>query len=307
MESLRATRPAAAVRAHLLFALLLVPGAARGQSPAPAPYSLPWNLRPVTAATVVRFDETLATFEDTVTGISGSTWVTSVIASRRLTPHLAPLVRITWVVNDPPGTLPSGNAFSNPLLGATWAQTKGAWRGSGFLAATIPVGQGGGASPDAGAAAAVSRGIPARSGMDNALFAVNFATVVAGAGLARVDRRMTAQAEATVLRLTRVRGPATEDAARTNLTVGLHLGHFIGPRVSVGGELRYQRWLTDAAPVRNDPSARQTATVGLGARFHLRLGEQRWLRPGLSYSRALDDPLKRQSYDMVQLDLPVAF
>ena len=59
--------------------------------------------------------------------------------------------------------------------------------------------------------------------------------------------------------------------------------------------------------MRNDPSARQQATLGLGPRLHFKLGETRWLRPGLSYTRALDDPMKGKGYDILQLDVPFAY
>jgi len=68
-----------------------------------------------------------------------------------------------------------------------------------------------------------------------------------------------------------------------------------------------QRWLTDAAPVRSDPAAREQLTFGIGPRLHFKLAGGRWLRPGLSYSRALDDPMRRKGYDIVQLDVPFAF
>jgi hypothetical protein len=47
--------------------------------------------------------------------------------------------------------------------------------------------------------------------------------------------------------------------------------------------------------------------MGLGPRFHFKLGEKRWLRPGLSYTRAFDDPMKRSGYDILQVDVPLAF
>ena len=149
--------------------------------------------------------------------------------------------------------------------------------------------------------------IPARSAMDNALFAVNYWTVIGGLGLARITSGITLQAEATVLQLTRARGPATQDGSRTNLTAGLHAGHFFSPRVSVGAELRLQRWMTNAAPVRNDGAAREQLTFGIGPRFHFKVAGKHWLRPGVSYTRALDDPMARKAYAIVQLDVPFAF
>ena len=200
------------------------------------------------------------------------------------------------------------NAVSNRLLGVNYLHPLGGgWRWTGFFASTIPIGSGGGETPDSAKADAQSAAIPARSAMDNSLFAVNYWVVIGGLGLARITQGLTLQAEVTVFQLTRVRGPETQDKSRTNLTAGLHAGHFFSPKVSLGAEVRIQRWLTNAAPVRSDPTARQQVTLGLGPRFHFKLGEKRWLRPGLSYTRAFDDPMKRSGYDVLQVDVPLAF
>jgi hypothetical protein len=260
-------------------------------------------------ASVVRLDETIALFEDPASGSGGGTYVTSLIATWRASPRWVPIFRETFVHNDPPtSATASGSAFSNPLLGINYLRPLGRdWRFAGFFASTIPIGSGGGDDPDPGRSAAVSAAMPARSSMDNALFAVNYWTVIGGLGAARVTRGLTLQAEVTVFQLFRVRGPDTQDETRTNLTAGIHAGHFFSKQVSLGAEVRVQRWLTDAAPVRNDPSARQQVTLGLGPRFHFKLSGTRWLRPGLSYTRAFDDPMKRQGYDVIQIDVPMAF
>lgn len=278
--------------------------------PKPAPYSLPWLLRPAVPASVVRLDETMAFYQDPASRTSGSSYLTGLIATYKASPKWMPVFREIWVRNDAPalGTKPSGSGFSNPLVGINYLQPCGrGWRFSGFLATAIPIGSGGGDSPDQGAAVAMAAAIPARSAMDNALFAVNYWTVIGGLGLARITSGLTLQAEATVLQLTRARGPETQDASRTNLTAGLHAGHFFSPRVSVGAELRLQRWMTNAAPVRKDGAAREQFTFAIGPRFHFKVAGKHWLRPGLSYARALDDPMAQQGYDIVQVDLPFAF
>ncbi|MET0551490.1 MAG: hypothetical protein ABW221_00535 [Vicinamibacteria bacterium] len=276
-------------------------------SPAPAaPYSVPWLMRPAAPGNGVRVDETLAF--DVPPGAPGTTAtaVTSLTASWRPARRWAFVARQSFVRRDPSGAA-AGDAFSNPLLGANRLWTAGArWRGHFFAASTVPIGSGGGDAPSAAAAAALTAAVPARSGMDNALFAVNYWTAIAGAGAARVTPALTVQAEVTVLQLNRVRGARTQDGHRTNLTAGLHVGRFVTPRLSIGAEARMQRWLTDAAPVRADASARQQFTVGAGPRLHLKIGS-RWLRPGLSYSRALDAPMKRRGYDILQIDVPVSF
>jgi hypothetical protein len=279
-------------------------------APAPAPpYSLPWLLRPAVPGSVVRLDQTMALYENATTAAAGTSALTGLIATYKLTPRIVPLFRITFVHNDAPapGPPPSGSGFSNPVLGANYLQPLGGgWRWSAFLATTIPVGSGGGDDPDAGAPEAMSAAIPARSAMDDALFAVNYWTVIGGLGIARVTPALTLQAEVTVLQLTRARGPETQDKSRTNLTAGVHAGHFFSPKVSVGGEVRMQRWMTNAAPVRNDPAAREQLTFGVGPRLHFQLGK-RTLRPGLSYTRAFDATMSPKGYDILQLDVPIAF
>jgi hypothetical protein len=276
----------------------------------PALYNLPWLLRPAVPGTVFRLDETIAFFEDPASETSGTTYVTSLIASYKLAPEWSLVFRETWVSNDPPSGLadPPGDGFSNGLVGANYSCPFGdGWRWTGFLAATIPWGSGGGDSPDAGAAAAMSAAIPARSAMDNSLFAVNYWVAIAGIDLVYVSPAISLQAEATFFQLTHVRGPDTEDSSRTNFTAGVHAGHFFTPSVSLGAELRIQRWLTNSAPVRADPAARQQLTFGIGPRFHVKVGKSSWLRPGISYTRALDDPMARKNYDILQVDLPYAF
>jgi hypothetical protein len=303
---LRALRAALAV-----LGVLAVNMAAAEDTPAPtAPYSLPWLLRSAVPANVVRLDQTLAFYQDPASGTSGKTAVTSLLATRKLSPRWVAVVRDTWVHNSAPsgGKDPSGGAFSNPLLGISYVRPLAAgWRWTAFLATALPIGGGGGGRPDAGAAAAVAAAIPGRSGMDNALFAVNYWTVIGGVAAARVTPALTLQAEATVLQLTRVRGPAAQDGSRTNFTAGVHAGHFFSPRVSLGGELRLQLWLSDAAPVRKDPAAREQLSLAAGPRLHFKLGPTSWLRPGLSYTRTLDDPMAKKSYDILQLDAPISF
>ena len=59
----------------------------------PPPYSLPWQLRPVAAVNVVRSDTAVA-FYDNGMGATGSTVATMLLASYKVTPSLAPMVRL---------------------------------------------------------------------------------------------------------------------------------------------------------------------------------------------------------------------
>ena len=282
----------------------------------PPPYSLPWQLRPVAAVNVVRSD-TVVAFYDNGMGATGSTVATMLLASYKVTPSLAPMVRLGLSQNDAPAAGVDGTSFINPIVGATYAAKVGAMRWAAFLGATVPIGQGAGNMPDAGAATANSAGIRARSAMDNAMFAVNYFTAIAGGGVAYVDHKLTVQAEATLLQLFRVRGDTASsatDSAKTNSTAGIHAGYFIIPMLSVGGEFRYQRWLshptqlnTMGAKVDIPGIAMDTMTVAIGPRLHFQVSKGLFLRPGLAYARGLDKPLTDASYNMVQVDVPFYF
>ena len=291
------------------------PAVAPAPPPAP-PYSLPWQLRPIAAATAIRSDSSVA-FYDT-SGASGSTVATLLAGSYQLTPHLAPLVRLGFVQNDAPGTAPGGSSFVNPIVGLTYVRRAGSFRWAAFAGAAIPIGQGSGDSADKGVAAANKAAQAARSGMDNSMFAVNYFTGILGADAAYVDRNLTVQVEATLFQSLRVHGDdaggASTDSARTNSTMGLHIGYFVIPHLSFGAELRYQRWLTTPTQLNTTmmkvnyaDNMLDNTTVAIGPRAHFVIGKGIWLRPGISYSRALDQPLSNSSYNMVQVDLPVIF
>ena len=298
-----------------LGAALLLRAAEAG---AQAPYSLPWQLRPVAAGNVVRSDTAVALMEDPATGDGGSTVASMLLASYKVTPALAPLVRLGLVRQSPPAGA-SSTALVNPALGALYGLKLSDTLKLGlFVGVTIPVGQGGGNSPDAARLAAAKAGILARSAMDNAMFAVNDLTIFPGAGLAYVAGGLTVQGEVTVLQLFRVRGdeapaagmpPPNPDSKKTNSTMGLHVGYFVIPQISLGGELRYQRWLSTPKAVDADPTdtLRDNLTFAVGPRGHFQLGEKVWLRPGVAYAQGLDDPMSAASYRIVKVDVPVEF
>ncbi|MDX2050767.1 MAG: hypothetical protein SFV15_00130 [Polyangiaceae bacterium] len=280
---------------------------APADKPKPPPYSLPFQLRPVVAGTVLRSDSTYAFYESPTTR-GGSTLASTLLGSYKLTDELAPLVRVGFVKNSPP-TGPSGTNFLNPVLGGTYALKLSPELKLGlFLGLTVPVGSGGGNSSKPENRAANGAGILARSAMDNAMFAVNYFTVFPGAGIAYVSQGLTVQAEATVLELTRVKGENFDkDSSRTNFTSGLHVGYFLMPMLSLGAELRHQRWLSTPTPVKANSALRDTTTVAFGPRFHVKLSEKSWVRPALALALPVDEPMSKAKYKVIQLDIPVIF
>lgn len=273
--------------------------------PPPAPYAVPFQLRPAVVANVFRSDSVAAFYRDDA-GASGSTVVTSLLAGYKITPELAPFARFA-VLHDDPTTGDSATGSSNALLGMTWApKLPGTFRLGVIGAVTAPIGTGGGDSPEMATAAANRAAIYARSGMDNAMFAVNDVALIGGASVAHVDGGLTVQAEATLFQLFRVRGAeAQPDKTKTNFTSGLAVGYFLAKQLSVGAELRYQRWLSTPKAVANDMTStlRDTMSVAGGVRGHFKLEGTRWLRPGISYARGVDDPMTNRRYQIVQLDV----
>ncbi len=283
----------------------------------PAPYSLPWQLRPIVAPTVIRSDTSIAAYENAAS-TGGTTIVTSVLAAYKIpgtggpSVGLSPVARLT-MINDSPPAGNGGLAVVNPLVGAGYAMKfGGGFRANFFLGVTLPVGMGGGDAPDPGVANSRSKGVLARSAMDNALFAVNDLTVIPGVGIAYVAHGLTVQAEATLLQLTRVRGDKVQqEASKTNFTSGIHVGYFVASLVSLSAELRYQRWINAPFVVEKDTTDTlvDNLTVGVGPRFHFKLGDSMWIRPGIAYSRGLDKPMAAAApnYHILQIDVPVLF
>ncbi len=255
-------------------------------------------------------DETVAYFEDPASGTSGATYVTTLITSYKVSDNLALILRGAWVKNSAPegGPDPRGSAWSNGVIGANYSRTFGTcWRWTGFLGSNIPWGSGGGDSPQ------TRRRCGPPGGQRRA---------VADGGLALrrqlLDRDRGGRPDLRVAgRVPSVRGDVLSADARARTR---HRGlledqlHRRGARRSLllaGLLFREPSSGSNAgcpplAPVRADPAARQQLTFGIGPRFHFKVGKS-WFRPGVSYSRALDDPMARKGYDIVQLDLPIAF
>jgi hypothetical protein len=294
-----------------------VPEAPAAPPPAPAPYSLPFQLRSAAAATVVRSDTSFMRYED-ANASGGFTVATTLLASWKIPGTgapgygLAPLVRVAAVSDSPPASVAAGGGFAvvNPLAGVTYAfPLGGGFRAAAFFGTTIPVGMGGGDTPDAGQADARSAGPWARAAMDNALFAVNDWATIPGIDVAYVGHDFTVQAEATLFELVRVRGAqAQHEATKTNFTAGLHAGWFATRMLSLGAELRYQRWIDAPFAAETGKTSVDNMTFAIGPRLHFPIGGSSWVRPGIAYSRGVDRPLAgTMNAELVQLDVPVVF
>jgi hypothetical protein len=317
---------------RVVIALLVVGSVGTVSAPATAdgsPYSLPWQLRLAGALTVVRLDSMFAGYTNIAGQGGGFAVAPTLLASYKIPgtgegySGLAPFVRFA-AVNDSPPTGTGGFAIVNPLVGATYALSlPEGLRASAFLCATIPIGMGNGDTPSVGITDARSAGQNARSQMDDALFAVDDFAALPGVDVAWVAGGLTVQVEASVAQLWRVNGsginPATKkppdpDANKTNFASGIHVGYFVIPLLSFGGELRYQRWLSPPLAVQSDKTGAlpvDNTTFAIGPRLHLPLGGGIQMHPGIAWAQGLDAaknaPLNFDHYHIVQVDIPMVF
>ncbi len=279
-----------------------------------SPYALPWQLRSVIAANVIRLDSAMAFYDDAVKS-GGFVDANMLTGSYKVMPNFSALVRLGFVNNHAPAGTPNANSFINPLVGGLYSlPLSDEFRLGLFLGLTAPVGMGGGDTPDASIKAANAAGLLARSAMDNALFAVNYFSVVPGVGLAYMSHGLTAQVEATLLQLTRVKGSTVDkDSSRTNFTSGLELGYSLCPYMFVEGELRYQRWLKNDTVSSSPSPAKQNLSFAVGPRFNFKQGKLIF-KPGIAYAQGLAGPIAKNGYTsptnsdkIIFVDLPVTF
>lgn len=294
--------PAVATPSPISQASAAEPPAASPKAERPAPYSLPWGLRPIVPVTVLRFDSVIATYRS-----NDSLGVTTTILpliGYRFTPRFMGIVRWGLIGNAAPDGS-SGVSVPNVALGGNWGLKLPANLRLGlFLGATVPIGTGGAKAADPLTTAATAAGLYSRSAMDNAMFAVNDFTLFPGIDFAFVGHGLTVQIEATLLQLMRVKNEATQtDAFRTNFTTGLHIGYFATQWLSLSAELRYQRWLSTPDAVAADETLRDNLSLAFGPRFHAKMGRG-FLRPGIAYNAGLAGRLGTSSYHMVLLDIP---
>jgi hypothetical protein len=295
---------AAIVLAHATAAFAqpaVSPARARAQ------YSLPWTMRPAVAPTLARLDSSMAF------STPGFTAVTLLTGGYAFVPGTLGLYGRAGVVHQTPETGAAATVVSNPIVfGLYTPLVAPGWRLTVFAGVALPVGGGGGDSADPNSLRTVRSGIPARSAMDNALFAVNYLTPTVGVGAAFIRYGVTAQAEVTVLQLIRVRGESRDaDAMRTNFTAGLHLGYLVLPWLTASAEFHYQHWLHNPSldPTATAPAgkARGQATVEIGARANLPLSATVLARPGISFGLPLGGPMDADAYRILHLDFPVVF
>ena len=165
------------------------------------------------------------------------------------------------------------------------------------------------AAPTGSLALACDYVINTRSAFDNAMFAIDYFTVFPGVDPCVCEERIHRQWRRPCSSSARCAVRPRRMTRWVNFNTGLHAGYFVTPFLSVGAELRHQRWLSTPMAVKNDKtdSIRDTTTFAVGPRFHFELADGVWFRPGVSLSLPIDDPMKKADFKIVQLDLPISF
>jgi hypothetical protein len=264
-------------------------------------------MRPAVAPTLLRLDSSMSF------STPGFTAATLITAGYAFIPATLGIYGRAAVVHQTPGSGAAATVLANPVLFALYTPLVApGWRLSLFAGSTLPVGGGGGDAAGADALRTVRSGVPTRSAMDNALFAVNYLTPTAGVGAAFIERGLTVQAEITLLQLIRVRGESRDaDPLRTNFTAGLHVGYLIVPWLTGSAEFHYQRWLHNPAlaPTAANPAGTPAgqATVEVGLRANVPLSRTILARPGVAFGFPLGGAMGTGDYRVLHLDFPVAF
>jgi hypothetical protein len=272
------------------------PTAAPPKASPPPPYSVPWQLRAAANVNVLRSDTSIAVYD------GGTTVASMLFGALKLTRGLGAFFRLA-VVGDGGNAAVGNAAVGNPSFGGSYLfLLPKNLRLHVMAGMTVPI------NPPSDTLNNLARlGRNARAGMDNAMFAVNDVVWFTGFDLAWVAHKWTIQVEGTVFLI--VRQQSLQDAFKANFTTGLHVGYFLIPQLSLGAELRYQRWLSTPVAVAADKTgtSRDQLSVAIGPRGHFKLPGKRWIRPGISYQYAIDDPMAAKHYHIVQLDIPVVF
>jgi hypothetical protein len=275
------------------------------EEPQPAPYAAAFGLRVPAAATAVRAETAYG-----LDVLASRTVVEYLTAAYAPTRRLSFFVRGGWVELTPESG-PSVSAFTNVALGGQWAgRLSRGWRVAGTLGTGLPVAQGGGSPPDAGAASAIAAGNLARSRLEGStMFSPNDVAPFVGGDIGWASGGLTVQAEANLFELVRVRGEAVDhDATKTSFMGGVHAGYFVFPQMSVGLEVRDQTFLSTPAAVAAGKTSRSWVTAGGGIRGVVRVGAHAVFKPGVAYFQPVNDPgptVSAGRYHIAQIDLLV--
>jgi hypothetical protein len=254
----------------------------------------------------VRIDTTVAPYR-----LAGASALATVVyLSGQLRVHQNLFLQTRWGFADNRIGNGAGNrtGILNPSFGLVFAVPLGTlFRFAASTAIGLPIATGGEAGDTSGMVLQRQAAL-ARSAMENNAFIPNNLGAPTGVSVAFVHGGVTAQLDTTMIPAGRVKGPDAEPAGITlNSTSGFFFGYFVIPEISVGFELRYQRFILAPPVAERDPTARDNLTAGAGGRLEIELSYTTRMRPGICFSTGLVGHVEQQSYRMLQFDVPISF
>jgi hypothetical protein len=270
------------------------------------PYTAPFQLRGVIPKNGVRIDTTLGLYH----AGNSNAQVTVMLLSGQWRVFEPLALQVRWGIDsNQTGNAASRTGMLNPTVGALIGTALGSnFRLAWSVTIGLPIATGGGDNAEPEQAALQRQGALARSAMDNTSFAVNDVGFPTGMSLAYLKGGVTAQIDATVIPSVRMKAENTQpDSSKVNSTYGFFLGYLLVHELSLGIELRYQRFLSTPAAVAKDESTRDNLSLAFGPRFVLDLTDTVSMRPAVTYGHGLRGPISEQSFQLVQLDIPISF
>lgn len=213
---------------------------------------------------------------------------------------LSTFARVGWVHDAQVGQ-PAATGLANPSAGVNLQLQVGKHVTLGATAgATAPVGSGGGNAPNP----ALLRAWVSSIDWGGSMFAVDHADVFGGLRAAYARGNATLQLESTFHQLTRVRGAVADPIGASASVTGSQatVSYAVLPRLTLSTALAETRFWNTPKAIRESPDSRTDYFVVAGGSMNLELGGVAFM-PGLVYARALDLPLSRDKFQVVELDL----
>jgi len=268
------------------------------------------QLRGTSPGTQLRLDTTIAPYRNPSSHLGYTETVSLFSASVKVHRLVAIQSKFGAMSESPVSTGESATGMTNATVGAMFGTSLSEhWRIAACSSVGLPVGAGGGNTPNPNMTIAVKSASLARAGMDNTMFAVNDVGFPVGGDIAYVRGRFTAQAELNLIPSFRVQGEKkSPDDSKLNFTSGVFVGYFVLPeRLSVGGEIRNMRYLSNPVAVQKDSSQRDNLSAAGGIRAYFPIAPGVVARPGISYGAGLYGAIADARYQLAQVDLPVSF
>jgi hypothetical protein len=190
---------------------------------------------------------------------------------------------------------------ANPALGVSLQFAIGKHiKVGGLSGITIPIGSGGGNSPSPAAFRAWTNSVD----WGGAMFAVNHVDIFNGVRGAYTLGDLTLSFETTLHELIRVRGESVDPIGAAASVTGTTatVSYALLPQLLLSTAISETRFWNTPIYIQQSPDSRVDYFFSAGASTTIKIGNFE-VDPGLVYARALDLPLTKENFQVVELDL----